>query len=246
MKLESLRIPSGKYELACLRYLPEKPRGTALIFAHGFTSGKYSLDGLASYLAHRGYEGLTFDCVGHKLGGSTGEMKRIRDAADNFQDALHWLRANTKAEHIVLVGHSLGGITALQVAADERRKIPLDGEARLEGIVSLCAGIEPSKGFESGIGKTMLEQRSDYITGAPAKKLLQELDKLAESVQDITEIPVLFVAARQDVLVSVERVEALAVFVGTNATVAVVDTSHLETPDRARGLILNWLEARGL
>jgi len=65
LRLETIRIPSGGVELAGLRYMPEgTPRTTALLFAHGFTSSKHSMDGLASYLASHGYVGVTFDFVG--------------------------------------------------------------------------------------------------------------------------------------------------------------------------------------
>src|SRR5690242_2287330 len=98
--------------------MPEAPRKpVALLYAHGFTAGKYSLDGLASYLAGRGYEGLTFDFVGHKLGCSGGAMRHLSQATDNLAAVLAWLRRATDAEQIVLIGHSMGAAAALQVAA---------------------------------------------------------------------------------------------------------------------------------
>src|SRR5690348_1620861 len=87
--------------------------------AHGFTSGKYSMDSLANYLATRGFEALTFDFVGHKLGCSGGEMVTIAQAPANLADVLHWFRGVTEAERIVLVGHSMGAAAALATAAWE-------------------------------------------------------------------------------------------------------------------------------
>ncbi len=267
MKLEVVKIPDGDLELAALRYLPEKtPRPTALLYAHGFTSGKYSLDGLASYLAGRGYEGLTFDFVGHKLGGTGGEMRRISQAADNLRAAQDWLRAHSEATQIVLIGHSMGAAAVLAVAAEACRNSgrvsgiegrvsgkvtaeegqnpgPEEG-ARLAGIVCLCLGTSPTRGFESTIGQTMLAQRSDYVAGAPARELLDGLDALVSGVPVLEGLPALFIAARQDVLVSVKRVEALAALAGSQASVAVVESSHLEAPDRSRGVIVQWLEDR--
>ncbi len=243
MKLEVVPIPTEDVTLAALRYVPEKPpRPTALLYAHGFTAGKYSLDSLASYLAGHGFEGLTFDFVGHKLGGTGGEMRHSAQAADNVRAALNWLRTHTQAQQAVLTGHSMGAAAVLSVAMQEVRQPSQAKTARLAGIVCLCLGREPTRGFESAIGQKMLAQRGDYVTGAPALQLLEELGTMVSASTEIGELPALFVAARQDVLVSVKHVEALAAQVGTQTSVAVIESSHLEAPDRARSAIIQWLD----
>jgi pimeloyl-ACP methyl ester carboxylesterase len=243
LKLETVSIPGKDVALAGLRYLPERSiRDTALVFTHGFTAGKYSLDILASYLAQRGYEGLTFDLVGHKLGATGGQMLRAEQAAENLEQALHWLRLHTDARNIVLIGHSMGAAATLHVAARERSAGTRLGQARLAGIVCMCIGRHPARGFEGVIGKAMLEQRSDYVAGAPALELLQQLDALVLSAQEVGELPALFIAAKQDALIAPERVAEVAALVGPTATVATVDTSHLEAPDRARPTVLQWLQ----
>ncbi len=245
MKLEAVTIPGEEVSIAALRYVPVKvAHPTALLFAHGFTSGKYSLDLLASYLAGKGYEGLTFDFVGHKLGATGGEMRHARQAVENLQAALDWLRQNTRAEQIALVGHSMGAAASLAVAAQEQQNPPNANLPHLAGIVSICMGLEPSRGFMEAIGRAMLTQRSDYVAGAPAVQLLTEIESLVPSAQHLGSLPALFIAARQDVLIPVARVEGLAQLAGPSAQVAVIDASHLEAPDRARAAISQWLESR--
>jgi len=240
-------IPGEDVALAGLRYLPERSaRDTALVFTHGFTAGKYGLDILAAYLAQRGYEGLTFDLVGHKLGATGGQMVRAEQAAENLRDALHWLRLHTVARNVVLIGHSMGAAATLQAAAWERAAGTRLGQARLAGIVCMCIGRHPERGFEGVIGAAMLEQRSDYVAGAPALELLEQLDALVLSARDVGTIPALFVAAKQDAVVAPDRVAEAAALVGPTATVVTVDTSHLEAPDRARPTVLQWLQAQGL
>ncbi len=255
MRLEPGRIPSGDLELSALCYLPELPlRTTALLYAHGFTSGKYSLDGLASYLAGRGYSGLTFDAIGHKLGGTGGSMESIRQAADNLQDALVWLQeslrsSKSEVKRVVIVGHSMGGAAALVVAAQEQRRLRdikmTEAVPSLAGIVCVCIGTDPFRGFSSAIGKAMLSQRQDYVAGTPAGQLLHELDTLVLEAKNVGDMPALFIAAKQDVLLPVERVEALAAMVGSHAKIASIDSSHLKAPDKSRGTILNWLSEQG-
>lgn len=252
MKLEVVSIPDGEARLAGLRYMPEtSAQPVALLYAHGFTAGKYSLDGLASYLAGRGYEGLTFDFVGHKLGCSGGEMRHLSQATDNLAAALAWLRRVTEAGRIVLIGHSMGAGAALQVAAqavarDVRSaaalRSDLNGVAKVAGVVSMCVGKKPTEGFGQKIGATMLAQREDYVAGAPPAELLREMDRMVLAAGELGGLPALFIAARQDVIVPVAGVESLAALAGSNAEFAVVEAAHLDAPDRSRATIIRWLE----
>ncbi len=209
------------------------------------------MDSLASYLSTRGFESLTFDFVGHKLGCSGGAMETMAQAPGNLGDALYWLRGNSEAEQIVLIGHSMGAAAAIATAAwelAERATPELIGKtghkeawgAPLAGIISLCMGAEPAAGFDSAIGQAMLEQRRDYVTGAPAIELIREIGGLAATVSGIGELPALFIAAKQDVLVSVDRVLQLAQL-APNSTVQIIESSHLEAPDKSRAAVYSWL-----
>jgi pimeloyl-ACP methyl ester carboxylesterase len=234
VKLNSIRIPFLEGHLAGLVYTPDtENKSISLLFAHGFTSGKYSLDGLAGYLAGRGYVGLSFDFVGHKLGATGGEMHSIAQARENVQSAVQWLRASFPEMQIVLVGHSLGAAACLSVAKEEQ----------VSGVVALCMGTEPTLGFQGVVGKTMQTQRQDYVAGAPVPQLLEEVESLLPLNGELQNLPTLFVAARQDVLFSIDRVEALASRAGRNTKVATLEASHLEAPDKAKAVVLKFLES---
>lgn len=242
MRLDALAIPSAHGKLAALHYGAEAGSAdTVVIYSHGFTSGKYSMDSLASYLASRGYPGITFDFVGHKLGASGGEMRYLMQAADNLQDVLDWVRQRLQPPRVVLAGHSLGGLATLAVAAAEL-ETPAASGVSLAGIACLCVGVSPGHGFESAVGQIMLNQRSDYVVGAPAWQLVGQLDELAASAERIDDLPTLLVAASQDILVPESRVHSLAARIGNAATVAVIESSHLEAPERSRRTLLEWLD----
>ena len=198
------------------------------------------MDILAGYLAGRGYEGVTFDFVGHKLGATGGAMVRAAQAIENVQDVLGWFRDRTEARRIVLIGHSMGGAASLAAAAQEQNDFA-GGKAKLAGVVSIAMGLNPSQGFSGAIGKAMLQQRADYVTGAPALELVQGVDKLVEQAAQLGDLPLLLAAAKQDVIVPVERIEALSRLVA-NASLIQMESSHLEAPDRARAAILQWLD----
>ncbi len=72
-----------------------------------------------------------------------------------------------------------------------------------------------------------------------------ELDSLVMRAHDINNIPLLFVAARQDVLITIERVESLAAQASDSARVITVEASHLDAPDRCRAPLSHWLEEQG-
>lgn len=242
MLLKNITIPGRSGALAALRYIPAKARrDAAAILIHGFTSGKYSMDSLAGYLATRGFEVITFDVVGHKLGASGGEMNHIVQAAENTDDVLAWTRANCECASLVLVGHSMGAAAALQtIAWDRARNADRRPAVPIVGVAALCMGLQPSRGFDGPIGKAMLKQREDYVQGAPALSLLQQLDGMIDSIDGIGPIRALFIAARQDVLISVESVAGLAAR-AVNSEMIEIDGSHLEAPDRARPAIAAWL-----
>jgi pimeloyl-ACP methyl ester carboxylesterase len=241
MKLENLTIPSGEHQLAALHYQPDgDPRPLAIIYTHGFTSGKYSMDNLAAYLATKGYEGLTFDLVGHKLGASSGKLVRMMQVPESLRDVLTSFRRMTDAPQIVLVGHSLGAASSLQVAAwteEPKSELPT-----LAGVAALCMGDQPARAFDSTVGKAMLDLRQTYVEGAPARQLLEELAEIVHRLPALQRTPALFVAARQDVLVSPDRVQSFGQRLAAHAEFAVIESSHLDAPDKSKVTLLRWLE----
>lgn len=200
------------------------------------------MDLLASYLVGRGYAGLSFDFVGHKLGATGGEMQHIRQAVENVGAAVHWLRTNSSAEKIVLIGHSMGAAASIAYAAEDQERRGEGNEAPIAGLICLCMGTQPVRGFTDTIGRAMLTQRADYVAGAPASQLLMEIETLLSAADRLGDLPSLFLAARQDVLIPPARIEALAQRVGSSATFRIIEATHLDAPDKARGAVIEWIE----
>lgn len=243
MKLEPIRIDGADdcSRLVGLHYSPDREtKQIGVVLAHGFTSSKHSMDSLAAYLAERGYECVTFDAVGHKLGCTGGEMLRIEQSADNLKQALEWMRANLGITRTAVVGHSMGAAAAIQLAAWEGVKP--DNHKPLCGIACLCMGVNPTAGFETVLGASMLAQRAGYVRGAPARDLLAGLNNMLSSAE-MVRVPTLLVAARNDVLLPVASVEMLGKTMGALAEVRVIEAMHLDAPDKSRGVVYNWLEA---
>jgi pimeloyl-ACP methyl ester carboxylesterase len=227
-------IPNGTVLLAGLVYEPdEEPRRIGLVLAHGFTASKESLDLLASYLCNRGFPCLTFDFRGHKLGGSTGELHSPEDAVSDMEAALEFAMQRFSCEKYVLIGHSMGALVSVALAAKR---------SDVAGVAVIAVGPEPSRGFSGKLGQALLEQRNDYVAGLDTPTLLRRFDTLVHHVEELRARPLLFVAARGDVLMKPERVRSLAGRAGPGATYVEIDGTHLDAPDRARGVVANWLD----
>lgn len=90
----------------------------ALVFVHGAGMDHTVWQQQARYLAHRGYAVLAVDLPGH--GGSTGPaLERIADVAD-------WLAQVIGAaglERAGIIGHSMGALAALALAARHPERV---------------------------------------------------------------------------------------------------------------------------
>ena len=234
MKLTKVNIPSDGLVLSGLAYESEKRLGIVAVLSHGYTASKESLDLLASYLAQKGSPCLTFDARGHKLGESGGEVASVRQLVSDLQNAVQFARDYFGCARIILAGHSMGGILSIATAA------AAEGTG-ITGVVVIAAGPNPGSGFETPVGEAMLALRSDYVSGIEPLQLLEELGYLIPSIEQLQELPTLFIAARSDVLVRSSRLQEMAERAGPLHQFKEIDGSHLEAPDKARGVVGNWI-----
>ncbi len=204
-----------------------------VIIAHGYTASKASVDLLASYICARGYRCITFDFRGHKLGASTGRMERAEDALQDLRAVSDWALELSSASGCVLAGHSIGGLAALVLAAEHPNVL---------GAIAIGAGPTPTAAFHRPMGLAMLSQRADYVEGAPPLEIFRGWDRLMQEWKGLGQRPALLVAASADGLVKPARVRALAERCGPRAQFSEVDANHLEAPDRARGIVADWLD----
>ena len=109
------------------------PRGIVLL--HGVSGGALGFEALLPALARPGWRALAWDMPGY------GESAPLADLDfDTLVDALERLLDAAGLERCVLVGHSFGGMIALQAAS----RMP----QRLEGLVLACS--TPAFGASSG------------------------------------------------------------------------------------------------
>jgi alpha-beta hydrolase superfamily lysophospholipase len=234
IELRRVRIPSGDADLSALLYLPKRTaRHPAAVLSHGYTAGKESLDLLAAYLCIRGYPVITFDARGHKLGGSIGAVSAVSQLIEDLKHVADFARETFSSARAALIGHSMGGLLSLALAADY---------SATAGVCVIAAGPEPTRSFATVVGAAMLNQRSSYVEGIPASRFIRELETLAQSIPPILSVPVQFLAAKNDVLVSSDKMAAYMHRTAPLGTFVEIEGGHLDAPDRGRGSVAAWLD----
>ena len=97
-------------------YYPNYQEDKIILFCHGLGPGHASYMAEIETLAKRGYKVLTLDYTG--CGESKGEnLGSINNPTIDVMDLLDYLNLD---KELVLMGHSLGGYTALKVAASRK------------------------------------------------------------------------------------------------------------------------------
>ncbi len=122
-----------------------------IIFCHCFTCSKETITTfrLSRLLAEQGYGVLRFDFTG--LGNSEGDFasSNFSTTQDDLRSAIHFLKTNNQSPTF-LMGHSLGGTTALSVAQDY---------SNIKGIVTVASPSTPGHVLHHfGHALTLLEQ----------------------------------------------------------------------------------------
>ncbi len=232
MKLELHRVAAQHNEVAVLRYVPRRPRNVAIVTAHGYSSSKQNLDPLCAFLAGHGYEIFSLDFPGHKLGSSGGCLRDFDDCLDAMEGIIKFARERSVVSPYVL-GHSLGAITALVLAA---------GDPSIPGAVAIATGYRRAAAISALRRTFATELRSEYVDGATLPELFEGVDaRLEAALPHLAGRPVLYVAAAHDAMVSASSVVELYERAPTPKRLARIDSNHTTAGESARTEVLQWL-----
>ncbi len=133
--------------------------GPRLVLIHGLTSSIADLGPIADRLVGDGFSVTGVDQRGH--GGSTvgSEGFGTRQHAADLAAVL----VELEIDDAVLVGHSMGGMAALTIAAVN----PDDAMGRVSGLVPLAAPTSLSAGWQQAILKTAVVPIPAWLTDRP-------------------------------------------------------------------------------
>lgn len=231
MKLELLRVPALRNDVAVLRYLPSRPRGIAIVAAHGYSSSKQNLDPLCAFLAGHGFELFSLDLPGHKLGASGGVLRTFDDCTGAMAAVIGIAQAQSGV--VYTLGHSLGAITALLCAAENRS---------LSGVAAIATGHRRAAAIASLQKNFSTDLRSAYVDGATLAELFLGIDeRLERELPALEGRPVLYVAAEHDAIVPPASVAALYERAPFPKQLVRIESNHTTAGEHARTDVLRWL-----
>lgn len=220
---------------------------TFIIFCHCFTCTKETITTfrLSRLLAEHGYGVLRFDFTG--LGSSEGDFAAttFSTTQDDLRSAIHFLNENFHAPTF-LMGHSLGGTTALSIAKDYDC---------VKGVVTVASPSKPEHVLHHfGHALTLLEQNIS-ASFEVAGQFFDIDPAFVEDVQNIDmqpylqnlEKPVLIFNIENDVLVNESNANEIQQWLKGGATlVNVTGSDHLLSNKAAvemvAGDIVKWIK----
>jgi len=212
------------------------PSETCVVMAHGYSSSKHNVDGLAFYLATESVSSLALDFQGHKLGASSLPLRAPEDLRTNVLDAVARAREVPGVHKIVACGHSMGAAASIGAAAES---------SAIDGVVAMSTAFGRSKTLGGQSILTGLRNRACYVDGPSPEEITQTMDTYTQRIVDITPRPLLVVAGSKDSIVAPSAVRALFDAAGEPKTFELVDATHTDCAERSKFVMLRWLRARG-
>lgn len=232
MKVDLIRIRGLRNEVAVLAYEPRRPRNVWIVAGHGYSSSKHNLDFLCSFLASHGYGVFSLDFPGHKLGSSGGRLESVDDLVDSMSAVVRHVRELFEGP-VYCMGHSMGAMTSLFVAAEDDR---------IAGTISITTGYGRPTAIDVLQSKGMTDFRSSYVTGVALPELVRGVDeRFGQALPRLAGRPQLYVAARHDAMVSPRSVEDLFNRAHEPKTLVTIDSDHTYAGEHSRAEVLQWL-----
>ncbi len=236
--------------------------GPPLVFVHGWCCGRWAFAPQLAHFRAAGRRCIALDLPGHGESGPIDGAITARDLAE----ALAGVIRATKAAPAIVIGHSMGAVTAFQLAADEPKLVqavvgvdPAPSFERAENLPGLPevneaihgpdAGEEAFRGliesfFHPGASPGIREQVLAEMLGAPKETRVRCWEAIygfdGPSVLPRVRCPVLHVAATPPLNpphLLAERIEQVV----TGWTVGAGHFNQLEVPEQVNAMIERFL-----
>ena len=207
-----------------------------VVLAHGYSSSKHNVDGLAFYLATEGVTSLAFDFLGHKLGSSSLPLAAGVDLRTNVLDAVGHAKKLPDVRKIVACGHSMGAAASIGAAVESQG---------IDGVIAMCTALGRSDALRGPSMVGGLRNRASYVDGPSPVELTQVMDSFTSRVGEIAPRPLLVIAASKDAIVAPSAAKALYDAAAEPKQFETVDATHTDCAERAKFVVLRWLRARG-
>lgn len=187
---EGFRAGAGGGEVYWQAWEPAEPKAVVVI-AHGIAehSGRYAH--VAERLNEAGYAVVAGDHAGHgRSGGIKGNILRMSHVIDDLDSVLHAAVARHPDLPLFLLGHSLGGLIALDYVLAK-------GQDHLSGMILSAPAVDPSVG-----------SRAERLAAPLLSQLLPNLKVTTLDVRAVSRDPEVVAAYRADPLNYLGRIRA--------------------------------------
>ncbi len=217
---------------------------TGIVVAHGFTGNPTTTRPVGEALAERGFCVEVVRLPGH--GTNVRDMARTRYADWHHEVSQAAARLQSRCRGVVLVGLSMGGTIALDIAAEAGSKIAgvvainstvLDREGLLAKLAPRLETVLPIvPAGAAGLAKNDIAKGGDenaytWVPAAAGNSFLAELPRIRRSLQTLR-LPVLVAYSPQDHSVPPENSLALSRLVpGPVETLVLTRSYHVATLD---------------
>jgi alpha-beta hydrolase superfamily lysophospholipase len=236
LTLELLDAQGERNAVAALRYEPRRARGVTLVLGHGYSSSKHNLDNLASFLASHGFGVYSLDFPGHKLGASGGVLRGLDDCIDAMRAVVALARRRDPDLPVYAAGHSMGGMTALLVAALDET---------LAGAIAITTGYGRPTALSALQRAGATDFRAGYVDGVALPQLVAGVEARYDALLGrLAGRESLYVAATRDAMVSPASVRELFDRAPEGKQMATIESDHTYAGENARATVLQWLRQR--
>lgn len=218
-----------------------------IVFCHCFTCSKETITTyrLSRLLAEQGYGVLRFDFSG--LGNSEGDFSdtTFSGMQDDLNSAINFLKKNYRTPQF-LMGHSLGGTTAISVAKnhDEIKAVvtiasPSEPQHVLHHFGDAVPLLEKNEMASFFVASRRFNIKPDFLQDVRAFDMQENLSKLNK--------PVLIINVENDSLVKESNAQDIQQWVKAETKlVTLKNTDHLltnrEATAEAAEIILDWIK----
>ena len=216
------------------------PGGPTVVVAHGWTNNKSGvLETLSIF--HEGYNVVLFDFRNHHQSENSETTQGINEQRD-FLAVLDWLEATKGPQTIILWGQSMGGHTAVNVAADDERVDALILDSTHSSLVVPLANRIEADGYPFGqIGAAATVAGTFMRTGVDVTR-----DDPIDAIDELGTRPVLLLHAGADEtipLADAEQIRDAGLAAGVNVRLEVcADAGHAELIDTCPDDYRRWVD----
>jgi len=147
-----------RFKLYWQKWIPKGDLKRVIVIQHGFGEhcGRYG--NVLSTFSDTGTAFYALDSRGHgRSPGKRGHVDQFQQYVDDLADLIHMAREETKQNEVFLLGHSLGGVIALQYALQGTNQL------NLRGLIVSSPALEIQMDLEKEVKKVLVTVFSSVL-----------------------------------------------------------------------------------